>query len=178
MAYTDGLLKMLQSHISRDETRYHLCGAFFEDGKAIATDGHRMLIVHNTSASADLCQIAQSQKGKIYSFKGHSTVEGKYPNYQQLIPKTDSSYQSLKCTIPTWFKSIKSGKPVAMLFFTPKGWQSYKPDTEPWIAVNPEYLAPFAGLDVIVKFKGSLTPLTVEAQEDSNWLAVIMPLRA
>lgn len=98
---------------SKDETRYHLQGVHFTQGHMVATDGHRMAIL-NTDVPIDngaFTLPADSIKSvrKIFDTDGavniceeDSTVhlwqnnimaslrkiEGKFPNYQQLIPNS------------------------------------------------------------------------------------------
>lgn len=107
--------------VSNDETRYHLNGVFFEMSqsagfKMVATDGHRMSLVHKSinSTKSSLSQgviiprkglyeikkiieglenpIEIAIEGSQFILKYESKIlmirliEGKYPNYQQFIP--------------------------------------------------------------------------------------------
>lgn len=108
--------------VSTDETRYHLNGVFFEltpqaGFKMVATDGHRMSLVHKPSVEIksnishgviiprkglhEIKKILEGVDGSVeiaiegsqFILKHNTTtlmirlIEGKYPNYQQFIPQ-------------------------------------------------------------------------------------------
>jgi DNA polymerase III sliding clamp (beta) subunit (PCNA family) len=171
-------LKTVQSHVSKDETRYHLNGVFFDKGSAIATDGHR-LIKCNVGLDADLHSLNEQHKGHIFNVKSGLRVDGKYPNYEALIPKEQVNRQ-FTLDFPIWLKDIKQRKSnVSPIFISSLGFQSYKPTDETlvWAAFNPHYLAPYAGQTMTVQLQDKMSPMMLKSK-DCDWLAVVMPMRA
>ncbi len=46
---------------STEQTRYYLCGVYFENGLCVATDGHRLMVAHDKQI-----EIAQDESRPIY----------------------------------------------------------------------------------------------------------------
>lgn len=171
------MLKLLQDHVSTDETRYHLCGAFFKNGFALATDGHRLVKIdlqHPGSITSGLTNIAKDRDGKIYSFKEHTNIDGTYPNCEQLIPAANKDRIGLDLEIPRYFAKIKGNQRA--IFLRAEGLQLFKPDAETkWVALNPSYLASFADTPIHVSFLDAFSPVLITGD---GFTSIIMPVRA
>lgn len=172
----DRALKLLASHVGKDVTRYHLTGVYFDKGKVVATDGHRMVVIEEEHA-IELKHLFSRYEGKIYSFKDHVVIDRKFPAWKQLVPVVDEKCASLKITLPTWLASVKLPKRGRHenVFITLNGLQLWKPESDAlWIAVQLAYLAPYAGDEVTLSWKNTASPLVVKHE---TYTAVVMPVR-
>ena len=66
---------------STEQTRYFMCGIFYEKGFAIATDG-RVLIKMKTNYPPEY-------EGKIIDPKTGKEIDGKFPAYERVFPKKE-----------------------------------------------------------------------------------------
>lgn len=183
------LLNLLKSHVSKDETRYHLTGAYFNEGKAIATDGHRMVVIDTVDCDcAELRSLASLRNNQVHDFKSPlEPITGTYPNYKQFLPDvtlTDKNdnlvHTEIKQEFPLWFKGIKvkKGENAKHIFIDKNGLHITKPQ-DGYVAVNAEYLAPYAGQDCSIYIKDKLSPIVIigHHQPNQKWTAVVMPMR-
>lgn len=178
------LKKMLLAHVSKDETRIALSGVHFtHDGRfAEATDGHRYIKV-SLESCVDLAMIGRERAGKIYSFTDHTTLDVvKYPNCDSFLPRVDETWTKVAFEFPAWFKGIKTKKTNKALFIDALGVHLSRPpkDCGTVVAIDAEYLAPYAGIDCEIAFKNPLSPIRIVGKHDENqqWMAVVMPIRA
>lgn len=164
------ILKLIQEHASKDLTRYHLTGVYFDENQAVATDGHRLIEVPYES-DKDLWHVSRDKIGKIYSFKDYQTIDGKYPNYKAFSFDKQKRPHKLTVTIPPFFKAKK----MHMTFLSEEGISFFKPKNDAWIAVDARYLSPYAGMELKMSWGDKLSSLLIEAEK---FKVVLMPMRA
>lgn len=118
------IIQTVSHAISKEETRYYLCGVYFEnkEGKlaAVSTDGHRLatyqtdidytfpsvilpskLINFLAKNSNDPVYFAVNEKQAVFEL-GNVTiisklVDGTYPNYERIIPKNSEKSFNVSC---------------------------------------------------------------------------------
>lgn len=171
----NNIVKLINKHISKDETRYHLTGIYFDHDKAVATDGHRMIVVNlEENLNAGLKAFSEDKLDRIFNPKTKELfdIQHKYPNYKALLPKLDNGYKKLFVDIPTWFKDIKTSKKNNPVWLSLFGFQCFPKDAI--ASYNAAYLAPYAGIELDIYFKDKNTPLVLK---NTEFTAVIMPVR-
>jgi len=101
---------------AKKDLRYYLCGVFFEKGKIVATDGHRMIVINHDNTDIlpiiikrEIIDMLVKQKtsfiqlyidtaGKVVSvgagnFKINEgfDCDGKFPEWRRVLPKIEES---------------------------------------------------------------------------------------
>jgi len=176
-------VKALCASASTDVTRYHLNGVHYDGEYFVSTDGHRLI-----ACKADQYPIAmhippsQLKPGDILETKafksgGVNRIDGKYPNYKQLLPDPAKALYAFRLTLPLWLKDVKvKRKNIQSLGINENGEMTNGPAL---IHVNPFYLAPFAGQFVDIYITDSCSPIYIEPADgkEKPWKAVVMPMR-
>lgn len=167
--------KLLVNFTSKDSIRRNLNGVLLKDGKAIATDGHRLVVVPYSYDAKLEGQVVYSDllaKGEL------APMDAKYPNVTPLFPKPSELGEPIEIKIPEWVRVIaKSRKPVTVCL-NRDGVLSLTKQDDTLIGFNLKYLAEWAGETVSVRLcevSPSHRPMVVN--HDAVETVLIMPVR-
>jgi len=109
-----GTLENFKDIVGKDELRPVMSGVYVaEDGFLVGTDAHKLIKLRTNEYSADKGKIIDLTKfiksnGKILDF-----IDGKYPNYEQVIPKDNLKEGGL--TTYAFYNLAKSAQEVKRL---------------------------------------------------------------
>lgn len=109
-----GTLENFKDIVGKDELRPVMSGVYVaEDGFLVGTDAHKLIKLKTNEYSADKGKIIDLTKfiksnGKILDF-----IDGKYPNYEQVIPKDNLKEGGL--TTYAFYNLAKSAQEVKRL---------------------------------------------------------------
>lgn len=172
--------KLLLAHTSNDETRFHLTGIYYDGDRFVATDGHRLITLN---AQLSIIPKTELKPDTIYdrtAFKLEmlKRMDGKYPNYKQLIPAQSKLKYKFKMTIPDWFIGVKKrrNQPMPAIGIDENGQWTTGKGYITWLNIS--YLAPYAGMEVSIEIGDELSPIVIKPWgAEDNWTAVVMPMR-
>ncbi len=176
------LINLVIAHTSTDETRFHLCGVHYDGDRFVATDGHRLIVVE----AKDLPSMAGLKAGEIYKSKAFKDwdlvrIDGKYPNYKQLMPDAKKANYVFQTRIPSWCKGIKHKRGAETRYL------GINADGEWTLGAciaqfDVSYLGLYAGIDVELSIDTKDThigPMHIKSLDKAlPFEAVVMPMRA
>jgi DNA polymerase III beta subunit, C-terminal domain len=87
--YNDALMAFMKPFISKDPLRPAMTGVCFDENGAVATDGHRLMLIQYKNN-----QEAQNEKG-IYVPKTLQVIDEIYPDYPPAIPQKQSYFAEI-----------------------------------------------------------------------------------
>lgn len=128
-------LDWLLKAASKDQTRYNICGLFFESGSIVATDDHRL---HFTPADITLDKpvivpsaaftwldkkgdvVIQVSPTYMKLVQGHRViitrlVDGQFPDYRKILPKADEISSRSVTLDARQVKAVKDAIPTCKL---------------------------------------------------------------
>lgn len=164
--------KCLKFSISKDETRVHLNGVYFnsEEKEAVSTDGY-ILTVSKTLYENSFADY-------IVDFENMTVINREYLNYKPVIP--NKFEHNLDISIPKQDPIIKGKNQREYRLYILKDGKieiSKEPSQDYLVALNPHFFKPLQGCTVKVGINGQLNPIKVELIENDSYY-IIMPLRA
>jgi hypothetical protein len=169
--------KALFNHASKDQTRYRLCGVYFDGEKLVATDGHRLIAVDAHKSHIPIGQLKPGTIMEVKAWKvgGINLIDGQYPPWKELVCKPDDA-DKITLTLPSWLADVKRSKGLLTpIGITKDGHLSTNPKAvKAWF--NPHYLGAYAREEVNVYIKDNTAPMYIEPVNKQDWFAVLMPV--
>lgn len=177
------------SHASKDQTRVALNGVYIEEGRAVAADGHRLVIVapkdiepghRSFLIPSDVC------KALLKLMPKKTKREISDPFIEFTPPEDDNTSGLIKWS----YTDSKTGAESSGSYVQPDGkYPNYKQvipqDVTPTISLNAQYLADFQKLTgdkgVVVSMKDNDHGFYIEpigtVEQDHEFQGVAMPMR-
>lgn len=123
----------LELIVSRDQLRPVMSGVYVEEDRLIATDAHKLVVLEAQPDKKDIGKIININPR--YSGTDAKYVEGKYPNYEAVIPRYEgdqvSEFFDIDRVLNEVHTLVKYGSPVEGL---------KKLYLARYLAVNPDFL--------------------------------------
>lgn len=155
------IFKQLAAFASKDETRYALKYIKFnaKTKTYVACDGHRLICADAKAVGLPLFETDKYFDPKAVAIGIIAPVDDdvSFPNWQSLVKEKNPQGT---ITIPSWFKSIKKVK------------NEFVGVAE--CVVNPELLAPLAGLTMELTVTGPDSAIRLDGE---GLTVIVMPIR-
>lgn len=160
---------LIKECVSQDATRYNLGGVYHceKNKQAVVTDGHRLYL--------DKGFYQEALKGLIV-VSNVETVQGDFPNYEQVIPKLDQD-NKISVLVDANLNTKKS-KTVNRCFLNKIDGLysiSHNQTKDSLISLNAHYIKGLEGFTFDMHYKSKNDPLVIEIVY-THAILVVMPM--
>ena len=160
----------LKFSVSKDETRLHLNGVYFDPKSemAVSTDG--FIMTYSRSS------YVQEFADMIVDFKSMNTIRREFLKYDAVIPKSFKHVETVKIDKSLGVKSQRRVT-IKAFFIKDQGFilaKNYSGEYE--FAINPEFLKPLLGHTLEVSYNEKLSVVHFTLVENDSYY-LIMPIK-
>ena len=167
----DLVMKCLKFSISKDETRLHLNGVYYnsKDLEAVSTDGYIL--------TASKILYKPEFKDLIVDFNNMTTIDREYLKYQAVIPKKFNTEFEIYIPKDAVIKGKNQRDYHAYITKEAELIISRETPKEFLVKLNTHFLKPLQGYKLKVGINGELNPIKFELIEDDSYY-IVMPMKA